>query len=73
MKENLPRIITRSELRAIVPFTPQYILQLEKQGRFPQRIAIGERRVGWRLSDIEQWITERAHMTGEKRKVSGNE
>jgi len=55
----LPRIVTRRELRQIVPFTPQYILRLEKQGKFPRRIPIGARRVGWRLSEIETWLAEK--------------
>lgn len=59
----LPRIVTKKELRLLVPYTPQHILKLEKQGRFPRRIQIGPRRVGWRLSDIEAWIAERAAET----------
>ncbi|MEQ1718961.1 MAG: AlpA family phage regulatory protein [Hyphomicrobium sp.] len=59
----LPRIVTKKELRLLVPYSPQYILRLEKQGRFPRRIQIGPRRVGWRLSDIEAWIAERAAET----------
>lgn len=54
------RIITRSELRAMVPYTPQHILRLEKQGKFPKRIQVGEHRVGWLLTEIEGWIAERA-------------
>jgi prophage regulatory protein len=52
-------VITRKELRLIVPYTPQHILRLEKQGKFPERIQIGARRVGWYLSDIEAWLAER--------------
>lgn len=55
----LPRIVTKKELRLIVPYSPQHILRLEKQGRFPKRIQIGLRRVGWRLSDIEAWLATR--------------
>lgn len=55
----LPRIITKKELRLIVPYTPQYILRLEKQGKFPRRIQIGARRVGWLLSDVEAWLQSR--------------
>ena len=55
----LPRIISKKELKRIVPFTPQHILRLEKQGKFPKRIQVGERRVGWLLSDVETWIASR--------------
>jgi len=60
MTSVLPRIVTRRELRLIVPFSPQHILRLEKQGRFPKRIKIGLRRVGWYLSDVEKWVADRA-------------
>jgi prophage regulatory protein len=53
------RIITQKELRLLVPYTPQHILRLEKAGKFPQRLKIGQNRVGWRVIDIEEWITAR--------------
>jgi prophage regulatory protein len=59
MTTPLPRIVTKKELREIVPYSPQHILRLEKKGQFPKRIRIGERRVGWRLSEIETWLAER--------------
>lgn len=60
----LPRIVSKKELRQMVPFTPQHILRMEKQGRFPRRIRLGERRVGWRLTDIEAWLDARAAESG---------
>jgi prophage regulatory protein len=59
VSDRLPRIITKKELRLIVPFTPQHILRLEKRGQFPQRIQIGARRVGWSLAEVERWLSER--------------
>jgi prophage regulatory protein len=59
MNESLPRIVTKRELRLIVPFSPQHILRLEKQGKFPIRVRIGTRRVGWYLSEIETWLAQR--------------
>jgi prophage regulatory protein len=53
------RLITQRELRGIIPFTPQHILRLEKKGRFPRRVRLGENRVVWLLSEIEAWIAER--------------
>ena len=65
MNSNLPRIISRKELKLIVPYSPQHILRLEKRGKFPKRIRIGERRVGWRLSDVEGWLAARAAESSE--------
>jgi len=53
------RIITQKELRSLVPYTPQHILRLEKAGRFPRRIKLGQNRIGWRLIDIEEWLKAR--------------
>jgi prophage regulatory protein len=53
------RIITQKELRLLVPYTPQHILRLEKAGKFPRRLKLGQNRVGWRLLDIEAWQAQR--------------
>jgi prophage regulatory protein len=54
-----PRLITRRQLRTMIPFTPQHILRLEKKGRFPRRIRIGANRVAWLLAEIEDWVAAR--------------
>ncbi len=53
------RLITKAELRRIVPYTPQHILRLEKRGMFPRRVQVGANRVGWLLSEIEDWVAAR--------------
>ncbi len=35
------------------------IRRLERAGKFPARIRMGENRVGWRLADVERWFAER--------------
>ena len=52
-------LITKVELRRIVPYTPQHILRLEKRGLFPRRVRLGANRVGWLLTEIEQWVATR--------------
>lgn len=54
------RLITRRELCQMVPYTPQHILRLEKQGKFPRRIHVGANRVAWLLSEVQAWIAARA-------------
>jgi len=56
----LPRIIDRSELDMMIPYTLEHIRRLEKDGKFPKRIQLGAHRVGWLLSEVEAWINERA-------------
>ena len=57
---DIPRVITRRELRSLVPYTPQHILRLEKKGKFPKRIKVGERRVGWWLHEVMAWLEEKS-------------
>jgi prophage regulatory protein len=53
-------IICLSELLHLIPFSRSHIYRLEKTGQFPRRLKLGMRRVGWRLTDISKWISERA-------------
>ena len=64
MNQALPRMITRKELRQLVPYCPQHILRLEKAGKFPKRIHIGPRRVGWWLHEVLAWIASRTGAPG---------
>ncbi len=59
LKTELPRIVDAKELALIVPYSQSYLRILERDGKFPKRIALGPRRVGWRLSEIERWIADR--------------
>jgi prophage regulatory protein len=65
-QRSIPIVITKKQLRLMVPYTPQYILRLEKKGTFPRRIKIGTRRVGWFLHEIEEWLAVRAGDREEK-------
>ena len=60
MNEHLPQVITRRELRRMVPYTPQHILRLEKKGKFPARITFGERRVGWLSHEVLAWREQKS-------------
>lgn len=57
------RMLNRHELQQLVGYSHMHILRLEKDGRFPRRIQIGENRVGWRLGDILDWIESRRRIT----------
>lgn len=53
------RIISKKELLTLVPYCDQHILRLEKKGKFPKRLDVGENRVGWRLVEVEAWLRSR--------------
>jgi prophage regulatory protein len=55
------RLVSFSDLKARfgVPFTRRHLLNLEQAKKFPARVPIGENRVGWVESEIEEWVKEK--------------
>lgn len=53
------RLIAKRELSQMVPYTPQHILRLEKEGKFPRRVQVGPNRVAWVEAEVEAWIAAR--------------
>lgn len=43
-----------------IPHSRVSLWRLEKEGRFPKRVAISPGRIGWLESEIEAWIKLRA-------------
>lgn len=60
-------LVNRKQLRDLgVCICPAHIDRLEKRGKFPKRIKLGdyrESRVVWRYSEVLAWIEERAEQT----------
>ena len=68
-KKTMPdgdRIIRLPELLAITGVSASSILRWERTGTFPCRILIGDRSVGWRYSQIADWIASRNTAIREK-------
>ena len=42
-----------------VPYTGRWLLDLEKAGKFPQRIRLSQNRVVWSEIEILEWIEQR--------------
>lgn len=49
-------IIRRKELEARIGLACSTIYAMMSEGRFPRPIKIGRRAVGWRASDVEEWL-----------------
>jgi prophage regulatory protein len=56
------RLVDKKGLKAIygIPYSPQHIARLEKAGKFPGRIRLGQCRVAWYCRAVEAWIASRA-------------
>ncbi len=55
------RIIRLNELGAMLGVSPSTIWRWERAGHFPSRLVIGARAVGWRLSEVNDWLDTRQH------------
>ena len=53
------QLIDKKALVLMVQYSPQHIARLEKAGQFPKRIRLGQNRVAWLLSEIDDWIDKR--------------
>jgi prophage regulatory protein len=63
-KPTTGRIISAAERRRLLPFSDMHIWRLEKAGKFPKRIKLGEHRVGWDLDEVIAWIEDRKARRG---------
>ena len=50
------QFIDAKQLEAKVTYSRRQILNLEKAGRFPKRIALSSRRVVWDEAEVEAWM-----------------
>ncbi len=53
------KLLTKTEVRNRVCYSPQHVARLEKAGLFPKRIQLGPNRVGWVEEEIDAWIQAR--------------
>jgi len=55
------QVVSKKELTTVcgIPYSPQHIARLEAAGRFPKRIQLGQNRVAWLLTEVEEWLDER--------------
>ena len=53
------RLLSKRQLRELVLYSPQHIARLEKAGKFPLRVKLGQARVGWIESEVLEWRQKR--------------
>ncbi len=53
-------LVSKKELKTLgIPYSFQHIARLEKAGKFPHRIMLGQCRVAWVYQEVREWIEER--------------
>jgi predicted DNA-binding transcriptional regulator AlpA len=50
---------------AILGITPKHLHELSKRPDFPSKVRLGANVVGWRVSDLEDWIETQIIKGGE--------
>ena len=53
------RLLSKRQLKEIVLYSPQHIARLEKAGKFPKRVKLGQNRVGWIEGEVLERLQER--------------
>ena len=54
---DLPQLLTTSEVLRLCRFTKSTLHRLVKQRKFPQPIHIGPRSPRWRLDELNAWLS----------------
>ena len=63
----IPTLINKKKLLSMIPLSDRAILDMEKRGEFPRRIALTSRNVAWDLDEVLAWIEERKQAGGAAR------
>lgn len=61
MAQEFKKLVSKKELKTLcgIPYSPQHIARLEAAGQFPKRIPLGQNRVAWLLTEVEEWLEVR--------------
>ncbi|MGR9109009.1 MAG: helix-turn-helix transcriptional regulator [Gammaproteobacteria bacterium] len=53
------KILNSKQVRELTLYSPQHRDRLERAGKFPKRVRLGQHRVGWVESEILEWLQQR--------------
>ena len=55
-RSNSDRIIRSKEVQELTGLSRTTIWRMERSGKFPARVALTSSNVGWRLTEVQEWI-----------------
>jgi prophage regulatory protein len=53
---NPDRIVREADRRYITSISRTQAWKLEKEGKFPKRVRLSNRSIGWKLSELLEWV-----------------
>ena len=53
------RILRRPDVCKVTGLRPAQISRLEAEGKFPRRVRLSARAVGWKSDQIQEWVDSR--------------
>ncbi|MBD8030283.1 helix-turn-helix transcriptional regulator [Corynebacterium gallinarum] len=58
------KLLTIGELAALLQISKVSVNELRKNGDGPREVRLGERTIRFRVSDVQEWLTEHAREAG---------
>ena len=55
---NGDRVVSAKERRFLIPYSDAHWNRMEKAGKVPRRLRLGDHRVGWSLRALQNWIND---------------
>ena len=59
MNNDLDPILRESQVRRVTGFCRSSRFELERRGQFPARLKLTGRAVGWKTSEVKDWLEAR--------------
>ena len=60
LEQNSDKIIRAKEVQVMTGLSRTTLWRLENKNEFPNRVGLGANSVGWRLSEVQDWIDKRS-------------
>lgn len=60
MAKEASAVLRRNQVEELTGLARSTLYDYIKRGQFPSPIRLGQRAVGWRLAEVEDWIASRS-------------
>lgn len=58
-RDTQDRILRSKEVQKIAGVSRTTLWRMERKGQFPSRVPLGTGSIGWRMSEVEEWIKQK--------------